>query len=94
MLLFLQYSIRFISCCACVCVCVYFLSQYRLLLTEQNNKYNARDQAGDVVLWKYFCVKNLCRYVIGNHNRDSQTSNSSKVSQLNRAESREVKDNS
>ena len=32
----------------CVCVCVYFLPSLRLLLTEQNNKCNARDQASDV----------------------------------------------
>ena len=41
-----------------VCVYVYFFS-LQSLLTEQN-KCNARDQAIDVVLRKYFCVKNLC----------------------------------
>ena len=35
--------------CACVCMCVsaYVLSPYRLLVTEQNNKCNARDQVRD-----------------------------------------------
>ena len=31
-----------------VCVFVYFLSLQRLLLTEQNNKCNVRDQASNV----------------------------------------------
>ena len=38
--------------CVCVCVCVYFLSPLRLLLTEQKNKCNARDQVSDVMLRK------------------------------------------
>ena len=62
---------------------------------EQNHKCNARDhQASDVVLRKYFCVKNLRRHVIENHSRDLQASNSAKECQLNRAEPQEVKDNS
>ena len=38
--------------CVCVCVCVHFLSPLRLLLTEQNNKCNARVQVSDVMLRK------------------------------------------
>ena len=62
-------------------------------MTEQN-KCNAREQASDVVLRKYFCVKNLRRHVIDNNSRDLQTSNRAKECQLNRAEPRERKDNS
>ena len=36
----------------CVCVCIYFLPPQRFLLTEQNNKSTARDQASNVVLRK------------------------------------------
>ena len=79
---------------ACVCVCAYFLPPLRLLLTEQSNKCNARDQASDVELGKYFCVDNLCHHVIDNHSRDLQASNYAKESQLNRAVPREVKDSS
>ena len=39
--------------CVCVCVCLF---PFRLLLTVLNNKCNARDQASDVVLRKYFCA--------------------------------------
>ena len=64
---------------AVTCVCVYILSSLRLLLTEQN-KCNARDQASDAVLSKYFCVKNLCCHVLGNHSRDLQARNCAKES--------------
>ena len=63
-------------------------------MTEQNNKCNARDQASDVVLLKYICVKNLRRHVIGNYSSDLQTSKRSKQCQLNREKLREIKDNS
>ena len=80
--------------CVCVYVCVYLLLSKRLLLTEQNNKSNAKDQICDVVLRKYSCVKNLCRHVIDNHSKDLITSNCAKECQLNRAEPREVRHNS
>ena len=41
----------------CVCVCVF-------LLTEQNNKFNARDPISGAMLEKIFCVKYLRRQVI------------------------------
>ena len=63
-------------------------------LTEQNRKCIVRNQASDVVLRKYFCVKNFCCQVIDNHSRDFQASNSAKECQLNQAEPQEVKDNS
>ena len=63
-------------------------------MTEQNNKCNARDQASDVVLLKYICVKNLRRHVIDNYSSDLQTSKRSKQCQLNREKLREIKDNS
>ena len=40
-------------CVCCVCMCVF---PFSLLLTEQNNKCDARDYISDVVLWKYFCA--------------------------------------
>ena len=51
-----------------------------LLLAEQNNKCNARDQASDAVLRKLLCVKYVCRHVIDNHSRDLQASNCARVS--------------
>ena len=63
-------------------------------MTEQNNKCNARDHVSDVILRKYFCVKNLYSHVIDNHNKDLQTSNCTRQCQINRADPREVKDNS
>ena len=63
-------------------------------MAEQNNKCNARDQASDVVLLKYICVKNLRRHVIDNYSSDLQTSKRSKQCQLNRENLREIKDNS
>ena len=63
-------------------------------MTEQSNKCNARDQASDVVLLKYICVKNLRRHVIDNYSSDLQTSKRSKQCQLNREKLREIKDNS
>ena len=65
--------------CVCVCVCVYFLSLQKLLLTEPDIICNARDFA----LRKYFCVKNLCHQVIGNHSRVLRTSNCAKECRLN-----------
>ena len=76
------------------CVSFYILSAERLLLTEKNNKCNSRDQASDIVLRKYFCVKNLCHHVIDNDSRDLQARHRAKMCHLNRAEPREVKDNS
>ena len=54
------------------------------------SKCNVRDQVSDDMLRKYFCVKNLCRHVISDH----QAGNSAKVCQLKRQKPREVKDNS
>ena len=68
----------------CVCVCLF-------PFTEQNNKGDARDQARDVVLRKYSCVKNLSCHVTDNYSRDVQVSNCAKECQLNQAEQREVK---
>ena len=66
----------------------------RLLLTEQNNKCNARDEASNSLLRKYFCVGLHYRHVIDNHRREFQASNCAKECQLNWAEPREVKQNS
>ena len=60
-----QLTVSSVCVCVCVCVCacvcvrvwcvrVYFIPPKRLLLTEQNNKCNARDQASDVVPWSYY----------------------------------------
>ena len=79
----------------CVCVCVYlFPFTVNLLLTGQNNKCNARDWVSDGMLRKYLSVKGLYRHIIDNHSRDLQASNCIKECQLNRAEPREVIDNS
>ena len=61
-----------------MCVSADVLSLYRILVTEQSNKCNARDQVRDGVLRKYYCVKNLCHHVIGNHSRDPQDTNCAK----------------
>ena len=45
-----------------------------------NHKCNARDQASDVMLRKWFCVKNLRRHAIDNHSRDLQASNWARLS--------------
>ena len=63
----------------CMYVCVYLLSPYRLLLTKQN-KCNARDQASNVVLRKWLCVKYLHRHVIDNQIRDLEACNCARVS--------------
>ena len=64
-------------------------------MTEQNNECNARDQVSDGMLRKLLWVKFLRRHFINNHSRDLRASNCSrKTGQLNRAEPREVKDNS
>ena len=68
---------------SCVCVSVFvclFPSTARLLLTEKNNKCNARDQAKAVVMKKWFCVKHLRCHAIDNYNRDLQASNCARVS--------------
>ena len=83
----------YVCVCVCVCVCVYFLPLWGLLLTEQNNKCNARDQVSDVVLRKLLCVKYLRHHVIDNQSRDLPASNCARAS-IRRAEPREVKDNS
>ena len=75
------------------CVCMYFLAPQMLLLTEQNNKCNARDQVIDFVLRKLLCVKYLRRQVIDNHSKDLQAI-SVQDCQWNRAEQGEVEDNS
>ena len=62
--------------CMCVCVCVYFLSPSRLLLTEQNNKCNARVQVSDGKLSRYYCTKGFC--VKDNHRKNLQASNCAK----------------
>ena len=57
--IFLRKRVRVRVCvCVCVCVCmyvcmcIYFLPPERLLLTEQNSKCHARDQASNVVVRK------------------------------------------
>ena len=67
----------FVCVCVCVCVCacvggwvwvcVYFLSPLRLLLTEKDNKCNARAQVSNGMLRKFFSIKCLCRHVKYNH---------------------------
>ena len=51
-------------------------------------------QLSDAMLRKYFYIKYLCRHVIDNHGRSLQAGNCEKRCELNRAEPREVKDNS
>ena len=46
------FASAFAAAAAAVCVCIYFLPPQRFLLTEQNNKSTARDQASNVVLRK------------------------------------------
>ena len=58
-----------------------------MLLQTEQNKCNARVQARDGMLRKFFCIKYLYRHVIDNHI-------SMQECQLNLAKSREVKDNS
>ena len=74
-------------------VCV-FISFHRRGFSwlKQNNKYNARDQASDVVLRKSLFVKYIHHHIIDNHSRDLQASYLK--CQLNPAEPREIKDNS
>ena len=83
--------------CVCVCVCVRVcvcISFHRKdLLTEQDNKCNARNTVSHGMLRKYFCVKNLCCQIKDSHSSDLQVSNCAKYCQLNRAEPREVKEN-
>ena len=63
-------------------------------MTEQNSKYNARDEASNSLLRKYFCVNLHYRQVIDNNSREFQASNCAKECRLNWAEPREVKHNS
>ena len=82
--------------CVYVCVpaCLFSFTVKVSLLTEENNKCNARDQVSDGMLRKYFCVKYLRRHVIDNHSRNVQASNCAKECQLNGTEPRTVKGNS
>ena len=51
--IFLRKRVRVRVCvCMYVCMCIYFLPPERLLLTEQNSKCHARDQASNVVVRK------------------------------------------
>ena len=50
--------------CMCVCVFVYISFHRKGISWLKQNKYNARDQASDVVLRKLLCVKYLRRPVI------------------------------
>ena len=75
----------------CVCVCVYFLG-FPWLNKSINVMPDTQVSIG--ILRKYFGVKYLCRHVIDNHNRNLQACNCSKEWQLNRAEPRDIKDNS
>ena len=65
----------------CVCVCV-FISFHRKGFSwlKQNNKYNARDQASDVMLRKLLSVQYFHYHVIDNLSRDPQASNCVRVS--------------
>ena len=86
--------------CVCACVCVYFLSPtelvelVELLLTEQNNKCDARVQVRDGMVWNFFCIKDLCLRVKDNHRKNLQAGNSAKECKLNRAKPQEIKGNS
>ena len=84
------YFLPKVCVCVCVRVCISFHHKGFSWL-KQNNKCNARDHASDVVLRKLLCVKHPRHHVIDNHSRDLWTV---QERQLNRAEPREVKDNS
>ena len=56
--------------CVFVCVCVH-LSPFRLLLTEQN-KFNARVQVSNGMLWKYVSFKDLCLLIKDIHAENFQ----------------------
>ena len=91
----------FVCVCVCVrararvsvCVVIYF---HRKGFSWRNKTINVMPEIRPAMLcWANIsCVKNLCRHVIDNHNRDLQVSNCAKDCRLNRAEPREVKDNS
>ena len=49
-------------------------------MTEQNDKYNTTVQVSDVMLRKYFCVKNLSRHVIDKQSKNLQAGNCARVS--------------
>ena len=57
-----------------MCVFIYFHRRGFSWL-KQNNRCNARDQSGDVVLRKSFYVKYIHHHIIGNHSRYTQASN-------------------
>ena len=62
------------------------------LLTEQNNKFNARVQGSDGMQRKFF--EYLCRHIIDNYSRGLQVGNRAKECQLNQAKPLVVKDKS
>ena len=77
--------------CVCVRVCVYFLSTYRLLLTEQNSKSNAQFTSAMV------CCGNISVssiFIFASKEIIERTFKLATVCQLNRAKPREVKDKS
>ena len=86
--------------CVCVCVCVCLspftecLFPFTVLLTEQNNKLNARVQVSDGMLQKDIYIKYLCLCVKDIHKKNLQADTYAKECQLNRAEPQEVKGNS
>ena len=61
-----------------------------MLLTEQNNKCNARVQVSYGMPRNYFCVKEPCLYVRDNHRKNLQDWSCSKERQLNWEKPREV----
>ena len=77
-----------------LCVCLFPFTVKASPDTEPNNKCNARVQASDGMLRKFFCMKYFCRHVTDNHSRILQASSCAKECQLNREKPREVKDNS
>ena len=81
-----------ISCdfwCYSLCVCVFISFHRKGFWLNKTNGNKQRRYTEEILLYKY-----LCRLVIDNHSRNLQTNNCSKECQSNRAESREVKDNS
>ena len=77
-----------------VCVCV-FISFHHKSFSWLNKTINVVPvvQVSDGMLRKYFCIKYLCRHVIDNHSRTFKLTTVQEC-QLNRAEPREIKDNS
>ena len=90
----LTYLLIYLLDCVCVCLFV-FISCYCKGFSWLNKTINVMlNQVSDNMQRKYFCVKNLCRHVIGNHSRNLQASNCAKEFQLMRARPQEIKDNS